>query len=240
MSGKKIPFSEIAHIDALTMAYVLSLREQPPDDDFTKNMSEEDKKILDAENKPMRKGQVACKVKNCKDITIAISMAVLDGVHTKKDIKKNQEILEETDQRILDCNEEMSYLDEVYDGIQLEYASLNSALATKEKHLKSVNFTKFQLENLIKKATRSLEKLKQAAREESSNVSLCSISSADMLLKQDEEVQTKTIVEDSSSSSKKHSGVFNFDTNTRIFCWSCCLSDQRAGPGCMDDQVISF
>ena len=54
--GDKIPFSEIAHIDALTMAYVLSLRENPEEDEYMKNLSEEDKKLLEAETKPLRKG----------------------------------------------------------------------------------------------------------------------------------------------------------------------------------------
>ena len=55
-SGEKIPFSEIAHIDALTMAYVLSLRENPEEDEYMKNLSEEDRKLLESETKPMRKG----------------------------------------------------------------------------------------------------------------------------------------------------------------------------------------
>lgn len=51
-----IPFSDIAHIDPFTMAYVLSLREAEGQDDMMKNLSEEDRKLLEAENAPLRKG----------------------------------------------------------------------------------------------------------------------------------------------------------------------------------------
>ena len=54
-----IPFSDIAHIDPFTMAYVLSLREKEGQDDFHKNLSEEDRKLLEAENAPLRKGKLS-------------------------------------------------------------------------------------------------------------------------------------------------------------------------------------
>ena len=58
-----IPYSDIAHIDPFTMAYVLSLREKEGQDDFTKNLSEEDKNLLAAENAPLKKGNHACVLK---------------------------------------------------------------------------------------------------------------------------------------------------------------------------------
>ena len=54
-----IPFSDIAHIDPFTMAYVLSLREKEGQDNLTKNLSEEDRKLLEAENAPLRKGMLS-------------------------------------------------------------------------------------------------------------------------------------------------------------------------------------
>lgn len=243
-TSEKIPFSDIAHIDAMTMAYVLSLREQPPDDDLMKNMSEDDKKVLEAENKPLRKGQTACKAKNCKDVTIAISMAILDGVHTKRDTKKNIEVTLDSETRINELNDEINELDEMFESINAEYSDVLKTLEQKEKKMKSLNHNKNVLEQNIKSAQRQLEKLIRQASKESSNSSVNSTgglsSAASMKLQSvigeedDETVQPSP----TGYRNKKHSGVFSYCFQTQRFCWSCCISEEKGGEGCMDDQSI--
>ena len=58
-------------------------------------------------------GQAACKNKNCKDVGIATQMAILDGAHTKKEIKKNESLIKENNEEVEELEAQMTQLEEV-------------------------------------------------------------------------------------------------------------------------------
>jgi len=217
--SKKIPFCELAHIDALTMAFVLSLRDNPEENNFMKNLSEEDKKLLEEEQKPLRKGQSECKSKLCKDVHTAIQMAILERAQLKREILNNTEIIEDNDSQITNISNEISAIDDDYNTVHTEFAHLSGNLAIKLKKLKEISARKRALESSITKAEKQLKKL-------SNNISSSSTVSSESMASRS---LFKGRNEKDLSIEKKHTGVYCFVEAKGGICWSCCLSEEYNG-----------
>ena len=236
---RKIPFNEYAHIDPMTIAFVLSLRDQPPGEDLTSNLSEDDRKLLEAETAPLRKGQTNCRSKNCKDVKIALQAAILDGAHAKKDTKKFEEDIEIQAEQANAVQEQIDIVENEQNSISKEISQINSVFNEKAMHLKSIKHKNNQLTIKIAKAEKYLKRLQSVLNNNSLSGSSVSSSSfrtgsgGRSLGESDDATESGTVYE-----RYKHTGTYSYVEAKRAICWSCCLNELYKCKPCITQYVV--
>jgi hypothetical protein len=236
------PFNEMAHLDAETVKFALSMRESSfeEEEDWMKDLTDEERAVLEEENK--KKKAMArlkpCKVKDCVETEKAVGHNILERVTLQKNI-------EATTLKVQESSDDIQSLMVLSESTEVELDTLTTKLAAlkakEKKELKEKLVTArkatSQLENQILKLTVWIAKELEEAEAE-----------ADIEAKEEE--KTKTQAQNSSLPSldftlrkihkcrgKKHTGVFR--TSASGFPeWSCCRAEDEDESGCQDDQSV--
>lgn len=225
---RKVPFNEIAHIDPMTMAFVLSLRDQPDaENPMMKGLSEEDLKLLEAENAPLRKGQTNCHSKNCKDVKMALQAAILDGGQAKKETKKFEKEIVDHNENINAVQEQISAVDEDHESIKKDVLHINRMFAEKTRHLKDVKKKNQQLQIRIAKAEKYFRQLQSVLNNQS--LSSSSVSSSSFRGGNGKSISGSEddVTESGPIDRCKHNGTYTYVEAKRGLCWTCCLNELK-------------
>ena len=176
-------------------------------------------------------------------------MAIIDGGHTKAEMKNNQTVMKAHEEEMEELDTVMAEIEEAYDGIHDELEGVLEEKEKRQRKLKKIIHHKVEMEKKIRTATREFEKLvKEKEKEDakrnggssqqrseagnvSSNGSVGSMMEERMVIEKFNE-------EAPEEWNKKHTGSFEFNKATELFCWSCCLHEDYKGPGCIDDQSV--
>lgn len=169
----------------------------------------------------------------------------------KAEIKTSQTNIQNYEEEMVDLESALNEVDEAYSGIHDEFEAIAKEKEIRQHKLKRVIHEKVELDRKVRSAAKTLEKLiKAQEREEakkkatnsqqysgSSNIS-CNGSVGSMM---DERMVIEKFDEDAPDEwNKKHTGKFEFNKATELFCWSCCLHENYKGPGCIDDQSVGI
>ena len=244
-------FSSMGHLNPDTLRFAVLLREGPPIDgteDWKKDLSDEEIKILEEENKKKKAERKIkpCVVKKCKEEGHATQLAILERVQLLKKIKEIQE-------QVLVMEEDIKQADEGNLAVEAEVdhsTELLAELRTREKKgikEKVVEATRLKqtLDISILKAKAEISKiqdedkaLEDAAAEKAKAASVNDNNNFDH--DNNDSMPTLSPLNfdlPKNNLQSKHTGTYDF-SSTGFKKWSCCMGDDHSQPGCADDHSV--
>lgn len=241
--NSKEGFNVFAHMDADTIRFALLLRlgPQKEDDDFMKNLSEEERRILEEETKRKRAEARTkpCAIAACKQVEQDVSMGIIERVSFIKQVDKAEATVQENleEYEVLSAQNNANTIEA--DGLQ---QTLQALQHKEKKELKDkmsgLNKTKSSLEAQILKAQKELAALKELLEGTSggSSDSGMGMTGAPQLPRVALPQINFTL--SPSSCPRVHCGNYR-TTISGAKQWSCCMSEEEDAPGCSDDHTAS-
>ncbi len=238
---RPIPFNDLAHLDADTIAFALAMREGPPKDDkdWMNGLSEDERLVIEEENKQKarERRQKPCTEKKCKATEAAVGLQILERLSLLKKIEAVQEKMKE-------ASEDLLSLAEAQESTGRESNQLEDKLATlkhkEKKELKEAsilaNREHKQLEIQIIKAKAELTDLRNAEDAEAEKAN----EQAEQAEKTNTHISCLPSVNFETLPKKhapKHTGKFEMSASG-FHMWSCCQAMEKDDTGCEDDQSV--
>ena len=230
-----------AHMDADTIRFALLLRlgPQKEDGDFMKNLSEEERRILEEETKRKRAEARTkpCTIAACKQVEQDVSMGIIERVSFIKQVDKAEATVQENleEYEVLSAQNNANTIEA--DGLQQTLQALQhkEKKELKEK-MSGLNKTKSSLEAQILKAQNELAALKELLEGASSSGpsdSGMGVTGAPQLPRVSLPQINFTL--SPSSCPRVHCGNYR-TTISGTKQWSCCMSEEEDAPGCSEDH----
>lgn len=241
--SSKEGFNAMAHLDADTIKFAMLLRNggAEQEEDFMKGLSEEERKILEEENKRKRAEarQKPCAISSCKQVEASVAYCLIERVSIFKALEKARIALDEN-------VDEYEALQTQSTAHTLEADALQQtlqALQHREKkelkeQLAALNKAKAQMEGAIAKAQQEMAELQQKAsgvKEQHDGGAGMDPMGRSSGTHRSNLPDLNFLLQPPPIAPRVHTGSYCTIASGRKM-WSCCLVEEEEAVGCSDDN----